>query len=142
MQAKPRPGAITWIWVTGIVLAVLAYVIGPDRFMDTVWAVLWDLQTALTRLAENLELVSFDLLRAAAIGLFIVFVLLCLIAIRRRLRGWMALILVSFFYLSAVGSGSYQDSRGGWFMAFLLALGGAMGMTTRLMRAERVPTRP
>ena len=142
MQAKPRPGAITVIWLAGLVLAVLAYVVGPDRFMDTVWTVLWDFQATLTRLAASFATVSFDLVRAAAIGLFIVFVLLCLIAIRRGLRGWMALILVSFTYLSTVGSSSYEESRGGWFMGFLLALGGATAMTTRLMRAERAPARP
>lgn len=132
LTTRLRPTAITAIWLTGGLLALLAYAVGPDRFVYRVLDALDILQAEVAAFVLNLELASFDLLRAVAIGLFIVFVLLAGMAIRRGLRGRTALIVVSCAYLFAIGSSA---TRTGWTMAFLLALAGAASMTGRLMRA-------
>ena len=73
--AMPR-NTITFIWAIGIVLALFVYVTGPDRFVfaafDLIERTWWGLQDAL----RNISIAAFDLVRAAAIGLYFVFVAL------------------------------------------------------------------
>ena len=101
METRMRPNALIAIWLGGAMLAAVAYVVGPDRLLYQAWDVLAGLQAGLAAFADTLAAASFDLLRALAIGLFIVFVLLALVAIRRGLRGRTALVVVSSIYLSS-----------------------------------------
>jgi hypothetical protein len=136
VEAKMRPSTIAAIWAAGGILAVLAYVVGPDRFVSVAWDTLINLQANLADFVAGLANVGFDLLRAMAIGLFIVFVVLSVIAIRRTRRGWTGLLVVSLVFMFAVESGPYGPTRSGWLMGFLLALAGAVSMTGRLLRAD------
>jgi hypothetical protein len=136
VEAKMRPSTIAAIWVAGAVLAVLAYVVGPDRLVSVAWNALINLQDNVLGFVAGLANVGFDLLRAMAIGLFIVFVVLSVIAIRRTRRGVTGLLVVSVVFMFAVESGPAGPSRSGWLMGFLLALVGAISMTGRLLRAD------
>ena len=142
MEAKPRPSAIAAIWIAGGLLALTAFLVGPDRFVERLQDLIWDMRAMLAQIAETLGGASFDLLRAGAIGLLIVFVLLAVMAIRRGLRGRAALVAVPLAYLWLIGAGPFGTTRAGWLMAFMLAFAGAASMTTRLLRANRAVTRP
>lgn len=139
----PR-NTITFIWAIGIVLALLVYVTGPDRFVvaafDLIERTWWGLQDAL----RNISIAAFDLVRAAAIGLYFVFVALSVLAIRQGGRGRATLIAVSLVFLGLVWQ-SAGDSFGAhtrWMAALLLTTVGALTMTRRLTQPESSPWRP
>ena len=139
----PR-NTITFIWAIGIVLALFVYVTGPDRFVfaafDLIERTWWGLQDAL----RNISIAAFDLVRAAAIGLYFVFVALSVLAIRQGGRGRATLIAVSLVFLGLVWQ-SAGDSFGAhtrWMAALLLNTVGALTMTRRLTQPESSPWRP
>jgi hypothetical protein len=80
---------------------------------------------------------AFNVVRALAIAIYIVFVLLALLAAQRGIRAIGALIVVSGVYLlmvwhpEAVGA----SAIGRWFTALLIASVGGLVMTQRLLHA-------
>ena len=134
-----RPSTIAAIWIGGALLAALAYVVGPDEVVQRAWYALASAGDALWTLAARFEVVSFDLLRALAIGAFGAFVLLALLAIHRGLRGRAALVAVSLVYIAAIAPGAAWPDRQSWLLAFMLAITGAASMTARLLRADPLP---
>lgn len=121
------------IWVGGIVLMVALYVIGPqhfiqacERFLDQFWSFIGQLIDVLMQRA-------FDAVRAAAIALYAVFVVLALMAGHRGIRSGGALFVVTVLFALLVGTGWYSPSTG-WFSAALVACVGALVMTGRLLR--------
>ena len=80
--------------------------IGPDRFLHGTFGVLLDLQatlqgleTTFRALLAGLTVEAFELIRALAIGLFVVFLALGLMAARRGLRARAALVVLTVLYL-------------------------------------------
>jgi hypothetical protein len=135
---------ITAIWAAGIVLALIVYLAGPDRFVfaafDLVQRTWWALQDML----HNISIAAFDLVRALAIGLYFVFVALAVLAIRQGSGGGGALVVLSLVFFGLVwqsaGDGFGAHSR--WMAALLLATLGALTMTRRLSQPVPSPWRP
>ena len=135
---------IAAIWVGGVVLMVALYVIGPQQFIhacqeffDQFWSFVGDLIDVLMQRA-------FDAVRAAAIALYVVFVVLALMAGHRGIRSGGALFVVTILFAVLVGTGWYSPATG-WFSAALVACVGALVMTGRLMRSppmQRDPGNP
>lgn len=139
----PR-STITSIWVAGIVLALIVYVTGPDRFvvagLDFVQHSWWALQDAV----RDISIAAFDLVRALAIGLYFVFVALAVLSIRQSGRGGAALVAVSLVFLGLVwhSTGESFGAHTRWMAALVLTSVGALTMTRRLGQPEPSPWRP
>lgn len=135
---------ITAIWVGGVLLTVIVYLTGPDRFVDSAFDIIqrgwWDLQDAL----RNISIAAFDLVRAAAIGLYFVFVALAVLAIRNNGRGAGTLIAVSLLFLGLVwhSSGESFGAHSRWMGALLLNTLAALAMTRRVTQPEPTAWRP
>jgi hypothetical protein len=127
---------IAVIWAAGIVLALIVYVTGPDRFvfatLDVIERAWWSVQVALL----NFSIAAFDLVRALAIGLYFVFAALAVLTIRRGGHGRGALIAVSlvFFCLVWRSAGEGFGAHTRWMTALLLTAVAALSMTRRLSR--------
>jgi hypothetical protein len=133
------------IWFGGVVLMVVLYIGGPQHVIELCqvyfaqfWSFIGDLIDALTQRA-------FDVVRAAAIALYVVFVVLALLAGHRGLRSGAALFVITLVFLMLVGTNWYAPGTK-WFSAAVLAGVGAGMMTSRLMRppplARRDPRDP
>jgi membrane-associated phospholipid phosphatase len=133
------------IWFGGVVLMVVLYIGGPQHVIELCqvyfaqfWSFIGDLLDALTQRA-------FDVVRAAAIALYVVFVVLALLAGHRGLRSGAALFVITLVFLMLVGTNWYAPGTK-WFSAAVLAGVGAGMMTSRLMRppplARRDPRDP
>ncbi len=139
----PR-STITAIWAAGILLALIVYLTGPDRFVfaafDFIQRTWWALQDAL----RDISIAAFDLVRAVAIGLYFVFVALAVLAIRQDGRGAAALVAVTLVFLALVwhSSGESFGAHTRWMAALLLTCVGALTMTRRLTHPEPSPWRP
>jgi hypothetical protein len=120
------------IWIGGIVLMVALYLVGPQDFiraLDTFVARLWwDLGDLIASLSAR----AFDAVRAAALALYVVFVVLAVLAHRRGLRSVGALFVVSVLFLVLVDTHWYEPGTK-WFSAAVLAGVGAAVMTARLL---------
>ena len=124
---------IASIWCGGVVLMVVLYIGGPQHvielcqiYLAQFWSFIGDLIEALTQRA-------FDAVRAAAIALYVVFVVLALLAGHRGLRSGAALFVITVVFLMLVGTHWYEPGTK-WFSAAVLAGVGAGMMTSRLMR--------
>ena len=134
---------VALIWVGGLVLAAIVYLVGPDRFVfgmfDALQEVWWRLQEAL----RNISIAAFDLVRALAIGLYFVFAVLAVLSMRRGGRGTGALIAVTvvFFGLIWQSAGQGFGAHSRWLAALLLSAVAALAMTRRLTAPEIPPWR-
>jgi hypothetical protein len=124
---------IASIWFGGVVLMAVLYIGGPQHVIELCqiyfaqfWSFIGDLIEALTQRA-------FDAVRAAAIALYVVFVVLALLAGHRGLRSGAALFVITLVFLMLVGTHWYEPGTK-WFSAAVLAGVGAGMMTSRLMR--------
>jgi hypothetical protein len=132
------------IWIGGVVLMVVVYLIGPQDFIQACEAYLSRLWWLLGNLIDALSVRAFDALRAAGIALYAVFLVLAFLAHRRGLRSGGALVIVSLLFLLLVGTHWYEPGTR-WFIAAVMAGAGAATMTTRLLRsspAKRNPGNP
>jgi hypothetical protein len=131
---------IASIWFGGVVLMGVLYIGGPQHVIELCqvyfaqfWSFIGDLIDALTQRA-------FDVVRAAAIALYVVFVVLALLAGHRGLRSGAALFVITLVFLMLVGTHWYAPGTK-WFSAAVLAGVGAGMMTSRLMRPPPVARR-
>ncbi|HVC59528.1 MAG TPA: hypothetical protein VND19_04055 [Acetobacteraceae bacterium] len=129
------------IWIGGIVLMVVLYVIGPQDFIQACEAYLSRLWWFIGNLIETLSARAFNAVRAAALALYAVFAVLAVLARRRGLRGGGALFIVSALFLLLVGTRWY-DPGIKWFTAAVLAGAGAAAMTARLLHPPPLPRDP
>jgi hypothetical protein len=134
-----RRNIVLPVWLIGLALTVAVYQIGPDRIVwagfDSVRALRESVDAAFAALALN----SFQLVRALAVGLFPVFVVLSVMAMRRGLaaRGALAAVSLVFILLLATPlrhGAIISDAR--WTGAFLVVLVGSIAMTRRLTASE------
>jgi len=123
---------IGMVWIGGIVLMVAQYWIGPQNFIQTCEDFLSRMWWFLGDLIETLSARAFDAVRAAAIALYAVFVVLSVLARRRGLRSGGTWVLVTILFLLLVGTRWY-DPGTKWFAAAVLAGVGAAVMTGRLL---------
>lgn len=121
---------VALVWLGGAVLALLVYATGPGHVIAAAIAgiehAVWEFQRWLGFVAFQ----SFDLIRAVAIGLFAVFIVLGILAGQRGRGGGM--VGVTVLFLALVGFGGY-DSRFCWLAALIIAAFGALSMTRRLI---------
>ncbi len=130
-----RRNTVGLVWAAGLLLAAGLYLAGPDRFgtvvaEDLAWAAA-QAQGAFYLLGAQ----AFDAARALAIGVFAVFVALCLLAVGRGLRARGALLAVGAVYLFLLLGPDSGDPilPDRWLAALLVAAVGALVMTRRLM---------
>jgi hypothetical protein len=133
----PR-NTIAAIWIAGIVLAVLIYVAGPERFVFAAYELIQRAWWGVQEVLRDLSLAAFDFVRALAIGLYFVFLALGVLAVSRGGRGWVALVVVSLLFLGLVWHdyGTGFGSRTRWGAALVLVGVGALSMTRRLTHPE------
>jgi len=135
-----RPDTVALVWLGGILLAAFAYAVGPAHFLDTVLTAVSHAGWYLDQLVHNLTATAFDVMRAAAIGLYFVFAALSVIAIGRYGRGRFALVAVTVAFLLLVW-GAWDDAPAlnvRWLAALLLTGASALSVTRRLgMSAPR-----
>ena len=115
-----------WLaWAAGLALAALVYVVGPDRFvfrlMDTLHVLAWRISEAI----EDLSMLTLDVVRALAIGVYATFVALAISVARRG---------------GKVDTGTAPNAR--WTAALLVAAAGAAVMTSRMRQGTAVTHRP
>jgi hypothetical protein len=132
---------IGMVWIGGIVLMVALYWIGPQNFIQTCEDFLSRMWWFLGDLIETLSARAFDAVRAAAIALYAVFLMLTVMARRRGLRGGGTWLLVTILFLLLVGTRWY-DPGTRWFAAAVLAGVGAAVMTGRLLHPPPMPRDP
>ncbi|HUN43314.1 MAG TPA: hypothetical protein VMU81_23720 [Acetobacteraceae bacterium] len=129
------------VWIGGIVLMVALYWIGPQNFIQSCEAFLSRIWWFLGDLIDTLSARAFDAVRAAAIALYAVFLVLTVMARRRGMRGGGAWLLVTLLFLLLVGT-QWYDPGTKWFAAAVLAGVGAAVMTGRLLRPPPAPRDP
>lgn len=129
-----RRDPVLLAWGLGLALAALVYLVGPDRFLfrllDTAHVLAWRLSEAVA----DLSVLTLDLVRALAIGLFVTFVALAIAVARRggRSRGALLLVSVLFLFLAGGGGADGASANTRWTAALLLSGMGALVMTGRL----------
>ena len=129
-----RRDPVLLAWGLGLALAALVYLVGPDRFLfrllDTAHVLAWRLSEAVA----DLSVLTLDLVRALAIGLFVTFVALAVAVARRggRSRGALLLVSVLFLFLAGGGGADGASANTRWTAALLLSGMGALVMTGRL----------
>ncbi len=135
-----RRDPVMLAWAAGLLLAVLAYAVGPQYFLfrliDWVHVIGWRLNEAIA----DLSFVARDAVRALAIGLYATFVVLSLMVLRRGGRAKGALFVISILFLLAIGQAEFAtESNARWAAALALSGFGAVTMTARLRRTAMVP---
>ncbi len=132
---------IALVWIGGVVLMAALYWIGPQDFIHACEAFIarawWFLGDLIDTLAER----AFDALRAAAIALYAVFLVLAVLARHRGLRSGGAWFIVTVLFLLLVGTHWYEPGTR-WFAAAVLAGVGACVMTARLLHPRPLPRDP
>ncbi|HEY0184945.1 MAG TPA: hypothetical protein VGC09_19260 [Rhodopila sp.] len=123
------------IWIGGLLLAVALYLIGPERFFDTCLDLLDGIDTALRNVVAMLGVQAYSVVRALAIAIFVVFVVLAFLASQRGRRGIGALVIVTAVFLILVWHpyDAFPAPLSRWIAALVLVIVGALVMTQRLM---------
>jgi hypothetical protein len=120
------------IWIGGVVLMAALYLIGPQDFIRACEQFVAQFWWFIGDLIDTLMARAFDAVRAAAIALFVVFVVLAILAHRRGLRSGGTLFIVSVLFVLLVETRWYEPGTK-WFSAAVLAGAGAAVMTARLL---------
>jgi hypothetical protein len=127
---------IALIWLGGIVLMVAIYAIGPQHFIAACEQFIADAVWWLNNFVDTLMRRAFEVVRAAAIAMYVVFVVLAVMAMRRGQRTGGMLLVVSVVFLLLVRTDWYgSDTR--WFAAAVLTTVGAAVVTKRLIHAPQ-----
>jgi len=136
-----RRNTIALTWAGGLVLAGCVYLTGPDRFLAVTTDFLAHFEDNLLALLSRLGAQAFDVVRSLAIALFVIFVVLAVLALRRGLRARAALIVVTSVFLALVWrpNSAYGPPSGHWVGALVLAAFGALVMTRRLLASQAGP---
>jgi hypothetical protein len=122
------------IWIGGFVLAVLLYLIGPDRFLDVGMVLIDRVEAVFRKLLISLGAQTYGVIRALAIAMYVVFAVLAFLASQRGMRGIGALVVVTVVFLVLVWRpyADYPAPIGRWLGALILVIVGAVVMTQRL----------
>ena len=123
------------IWLAGVVLMVLLYIVGPQQFIQACEVFFHQFRWYVGNFIDLLMERAFDAVRAAAIALYAVFIVLAVLAGQRGSRSGGALFVVSVLFFVLVGTRWY-DPGTRWFTAAVLAGVGALVMTNRLLRRD------
>ena len=124
--------SIGLIWVGGAVLMVVIYLIGPQHFLATCQQLISDAFWWLNDFVVALTQRAFEVVRAAAIALYVVSVVLAVLAIRRGLRAGGMMVVVTIVFLVLVRTDWYDEGTK-WLAAAVLTAISAIVLTSRLM---------
>ena len=129
-----RRESILAIWGGGFVLAVMLYLVGPDRFIDVCLAVIDAIDAAFHNMLLALGAQTYGVVRAFAIAIYVVFAVLAVLASQRGHRGFGALVVVTAVFLMLVWRpySVYAAPISRWIAALALVVAGAVMMTQRL----------
>jgi hypothetical protein len=134
---------IALVWIGGGVLMAAVYAIGPQEFLASCEEVVRAAARFLDELIATLAWRTFEVMRAAAIALFAVFVVLGALAMQRGLRigGMLASVSIVFVLLVRM---NWYDPGTKWLAAALLSAVAAGVTTRRLLHAPppRDPANP
>ena len=128
---------IAAIWAAGALAAVVAYLVGPEHLLNTLAALSDQATLALAVSLRNLSTSAVNVVHALAVGLFVTFVGLALVAIRSGHKGRAALVIVSAAFVWLVWTGE-APSNERWLAAFVLAGVGTLVMSGRLHGGSRM----
>ncbi len=131
------------IWGLGLLLAIVLDAIGPEHFLTGLLNGVAALQQTLTDTLINLTASVAHWIRAFAIALFVVFIVLGSVAWQRGRQSASTLVIATLIFLALAydAAGAWMfDPNTRWLLAFLLALGGAVAMTRKLQGPA--PSRP
>lgn len=131
------------VWVGGIVLMLVVYAVGAQHFLALCGQAIAAVTGWLDDLLGTLVVRAFELIRAAAIALYAVFVVLAVLSMRRGVRAGGMLVVVSVVFLLLVRTDWYAQSTTWLGAAVLLAVAAGV-QTRRLIDAPRArdPTDP
>jgi hypothetical protein len=131
------------IWIGGLILAAALYVTGPDRFFEACLELFERIEDSFHIIVYQLGVRTFHVVRALAIAIYIVFLVLGLLAAQRGMRAWGAIIVVSAVFVVLVWRPYGMDAlpSGRWLSALVIALVGAAIMTHRLLSSPPGPPR-
>jgi hypothetical protein len=130
-----RRNTIGMIWLGGLLLAVLLYVVGPDRFLERFLYTLDGINAGIHAFVLSLGAQAYDVVHALALALLAVFLILAVLASRRGMRANWAIVIVpvvfAFLVWRPLAAGPAPIGR--WLAAMVIALVGAGVMTRRLV---------
>jgi len=131
------------VWIGGVVLMAAVYAIGPQNFLAECEALVRSLAHLIDDLLTTLMWRAFEVMRAAAIALYVVFLVLSLLGFRRGPQTGGMLVGVSLVFLLLVRTDWY-DPASKWLAAALVAAVAAAVTTRRLLHAppSRNPADP
>ncbi len=109
------------------------YAIGPLHFLIACEAFFANLWRVVGGLIATLAYQALDVVRAVAIALYVVFLVLAVLARRQGVRTGGTLVIVTLLFLLLVKTDWY-DPGTKWVTAALLNAAGAAVMTSRLLR--------
>ncbi len=134
-----RRETIAIIWIGGLILAAVIYVVGPDRFLDACLNLYDTIDVFFRTLVLTLGAQVYGVVRALTIALYVVFAVLAFLAAQRGQRGVWAFIVVTLLFLFLVWRpyDGYPVPANRWVLAFALVLVGAIVMTQRLLAPPR-----
>ena len=127
-----RRDPVSVVWMVGLALAVLFYLLDPSLLAGRLGDALAWLALRVDYVFAELTFAAADAVRAAALALYAVFVVLCLLAVRRGRRGRAALVFVSAAFVLLVAWNDTGPGEQRWGEALLLAGVGAVVMTRRV----------
>ncbi len=128
------------IWVLGVLLALLLIFAGPNPVQQALEDVLDRVET----LVDRLDGPTAQVVRAAAIALYCVFLALCVVALRLGLPALGTAIVVSVLFLLLAGyvfAWVFYLRHAHWGMALILALFASLTMTRRVLIAAPLSSR-
>ncbi len=128
------------IWVLGVLLALLLVFAGPNPVQHALEGVLDRVETLLDRLDGP----TMQVVRAAAIALYCVFLALCVVALRLGLPALGTAIVVSVLFLLLAGyvfAWVFYLRHPHWGMALILSLFASLTMTRRVLMAAPLSSR-
>jgi hypothetical protein len=125
-----------WIWAGGVVLMILIYLFGPEHFLTVVTQAITDSLRWVSDLIDTMVQRAFEVVRAAAIALYVVFLVLGVLSMSRGVRAGGALFVVSVVFLLLVRTDWYEPGTK-WLAALVLTAVAAMVQTQRLLRTPR-----
>ncbi len=125
-----------WIWAGGAVLMILIYLFGPQHFLTVVEQAIGDSLRWVGDLIDTMVQRAFELVRAAAIALYAVFVVLAVLSMARHVRAGGMLFVVSLVFLILVRTDWYEPGTK-WLAALVMTAIAAVAQTQRLLQVPK-----
>ncbi len=134
-----RKNLVGLIWLAGLMLAGVVYLVGPDRILYAAIAAIDHAGALLNGIVAAFAINTYEVMRALALGLAPAFVVLCLVAQRRGIHYLRPLIVVGVLFLGLL----YEPAHDGWgisstrwTVAFVAVAVGCAVMSRRLTFPE------